>query len=209
MGPGAQEQIGIEYMGPNCRALSVQPQIMFFHGAAARINGRGLLLLGVSGAGKTSISLALAARGHDFYGDDIVGVRLESRALVPLRRAAHVRAGPAAPGMTQALDRSGASSDNERRLADVSRLFPQAGAAPAALDVTVCLRHFTSTTRLTQFSPGSQDLQWVTPHVGSLHAGRAAERAMRVLSLVSDSPCYFLDSASPESAADALENLTE
>jgi len=191
------------------RVLSAQPHIIFFHGAAARVNGRGVLLLGVSGAGKTSISLALAARGHDFYGDDIVGVRLESRAMVPLRRAAHVRAGPAASEVTRAIDRSDVPRDGERRLADISRLFPQAGAGAAALDVTVCLRDFTESTRVTPFSPGPQDLRWVTPHAGSLHAGRPAERVMRVLSVLSPSPCFFLDSASPESAADALERLTE
>ena len=191
------------------RVLSAQPQIMFFHGAAARVNGKGVLLLGVSGAGKTSVSLALAARGHDFYGDDIVGVQLDSGAMVPLRRAAHVRAGPAASEVTEAIARSNVSSEGQRRLADVSRLFPQAGAAAAALDITVCLRDFTESTRLTPFSPTSQDLRWVTPHAGSLHAGRPAERIMRVLSVLSPSPCFFLDSASPESAADALERLTE
>jgi hypothetical protein len=190
------------------RALSVQPQIMFFHGAAVGVNGRGLLLLGASGTGKTSVSLALAARGYDFYGDDIVGVRLDSRAIVPLRRAAHVRTGPSAPEVTKALGDSPAS-DARSRIADVSRFFPQAGAAPAALDITVCLRRFAGETSLTPFSPRPQDLQWVTPHVGSLHAGGVAERAMRVVSLVSDSMCLFLDAASPESAADALEQLTE
>ena len=190
-------------------ALSVQPQTMFFHGAAVRVNGTGVLLLGVSGAGKTSLSLALASRGHGFYGDDIVGVRLDSGAIVPLRRAAHVRPGPAAAAVTNALDRSAAQQGAERRLADVSRLFPQAGAEAGTLDVTVCLRRFAAVTRLTPFAPRPQDLPWVTPHVGSLHAGNVAERAMHVLSLVSDSRCFFLDSASPGSAADALERLTE
>ena len=190
------------------RVLSVQPQIVFFHGAAVRVNGRGLLLLGVSGAGKTSVSLALAARGHDFYGDDIVGVRLDSRSIVPLRRAAHVRTGPTAPEVARALGDAPASHSGQR-LTEVSRLFPQAGAAPATLDLTVCLRHFTGETCLTAFSPRPEDLRWVTPHVGSLHAGRPAERAMRVVSLFSDSACFFLDSASPESAANALEQLTE
>lgn len=190
------------------RALSLQPEIMFFHGAAVRVNGRALLLLGASGAGKTSVSLALAARGHDFYGDDIVGVRLDSRAIVPLRRAAHVRTGPTAPEVARALGDSPASVGG-RRLAEVSRVFPQAGAAPASLDLTVCLRHFAAETCVTPFSPRLQDLHWITPHAGSLHAGRAAERAMRVVSLVSDSTCFFLDAASPESAANALEQLTE
>lgn len=183
------------------RALSAQPQIMFFHGAAVRVNGRGVLLLGESGSGKTSVSLALAARGHDFYGDDIVGVRLDSRSIVPVRRAAHVRTGPAAPDVAQTV--------GDRRLVDVSQHFPQAGSAATVLDVLVCLRHFTAQTQVTPFVPTARDLRWVTPHVGSLYAGPLAHRTMRVVSLFSTSTCFFLDSASPASAASALEELTE
>jgi hypothetical protein len=190
------------------RALAAQPQIMFFHGAALGVNGKGVLLLGVSGSGKTSVSLALAARGHDFYGDDIVGVRLDSRSIVPLRRAAHIRNGPVAPGVAKALAHSGDSLSGGR-LADVASLFPQSGSAAAELDVVVCLRRFTSNTHLTRFTPRARDLAWVTPHAGSLYAGEKAERAMRIVSLLAASTCFFLDSGSPESAAEAVEQITE
>jgi hypothetical protein len=39
--------------------------------------------------------------------------------------------------------------------------------------------------------------------------GRPAARAMRVLGFLNGIDCYFLDSASPDSAADAIENLLE
>lgn len=41
------------------------------HAAAASVDGRGLLLTGTSGAGKTTLALALARVGWDFLGDDL------------------------------------------------------------------------------------------------------------------------------------------
>jgi serine kinase of HPr protein (carbohydrate metabolism regulator) len=57
------------------------------------MRGQGLLLVGPKGSGKTTISLALAARGHDFLGDEMAGVRIGSLELVPVRRSLAVRDG--------------------------------------------------------------------------------------------------------------------
>src|SRR5262245_22761595 len=44
------------------------------HAACLAVGGRGLLLAGVSGAGKTTLALALARAGLQFLGDDTVFV---------------------------------------------------------------------------------------------------------------------------------------
>jgi hypothetical protein len=191
------------------RCLAAQPGILFFHGAATRINGRGVLLLGVSGSGKTSVSLELASRGHGFFGDDIVGVRTASREIVPLRRSAHVRQGPSGPAVRAALSRSGPSGEGTRIRADVGTLFPAAAVGPATMDYVVCLRRFADRTRLEPFHPRAEDVRWLTPHASTLASGPLGRQAMRVVSLFAASPCFFLDAASPESAADSLERLTE
>jgi len=192
------------------RCLATQAGILFYHAAANRVNGCGVLLLGVSGSGKTSVSLALASRGHAFYGDDIVGVRVPSQELVPLRRAAHVRQGPAGVGVRAALSSSTSPSDSGQRIrADVGLLFPAAAARPARADYVICLRRFADRTRLERFRPNIEDVVWLTPHASALAAGPVGRQAMRIVSLFAASRCFFLDSASPESAADALERLTE
>jgi hypothetical protein len=73
----------------------------------------------------------------------------------------------------------------------------------------VCLRRFAEQTRLERFRPRIEDVRWLTPHASTLASGPLGRQAMRVVSLFAASPCFFLDAASPESAADALERLTE
>jgi len=61
------------------------------HAGCVAREGRALLLLGESGAGKTTLSLALARRGWDFMGDDIVmvedrgGVAVAHALLLPAK----------------------------------------------------------------------------------------------------------------------------
>jgi len=191
------------------RTLSAQQHVLFFHAAAIAIDGRGFLLLGLSGTGKTSISLELAARGHDFYGDDLVGVEHGTRALVPLRRAAHVRRGPSSRLVRAALSDVDTPEDSDRKRAVVGELFPRAGAKAASLDYVICLRSFSDTTCLEAFDPSPADLSWVTPYASSVCAGNSGSQTMRIISLFSEATCFFLDAASPDGAADALEQIAE
>jgi hypothetical protein len=45
------------------------------HAAGVSVDGRGILLAGPTGAGKSTLALALAGRGLDFLGDDLVFLR--------------------------------------------------------------------------------------------------------------------------------------
>ena len=46
------------------------------HASAVRIDGRAVLIAGVSGAGKSTVAAALGARGHALVADDIAAVSL-------------------------------------------------------------------------------------------------------------------------------------
>ena len=87
------------------RLFRLQRNLLFLHAGSVGIGGSGVLLIGPKGAGKTTLSLALAARGHAFLGDEIAGVRLGSMELVPVRRSLAVRDGPRAAAVGDALDR--------------------------------------------------------------------------------------------------------
>src|SRR5947207_2119645 len=52
------------------RLIRRRPDLLFFHAASIGMDGRAYLLIGPKGRGKTSVSLALAARGHAFLGDE-------------------------------------------------------------------------------------------------------------------------------------------
>lgn len=70
------------------RLIRLQPRLLFFHAGSIGIRGQGVLIVGPKGSGKTTLSLALAARGHEFLGDEMAGVRIESLELVPVRALA-------------------------------------------------------------------------------------------------------------------------
>ena len=119
------------------RLIRLQQDLLFFHAGSVGLDGAGLLLVGPKGSGKTTLSLALAARGHDFLGDEMAGVRIGPLELVPIRRSLAVRDGMRAQGVEEALERVGAPYEpfpdgTERRRAYAAELFPGgAGPAPA------------------------------------------------------------------------------
>lgn len=67
----------------------------FVHASAVAIEGRALLILGKSGAGKSSLALELLAKGAELIGDD----RVE---LVDFAGAPHLRAHPRQRGHIEA-----------------------------------------------------------------------------------------------------------
>lgn len=76
------------------------------HGATLRIGGRRLLLVGDKGAGKTTLSLYLLARGHGFEGDEHVVVLPD--AVIARPRTLRVKAGSFAliPDLPPALQQA-------------------------------------------------------------------------------------------------------
>jgi hypothetical protein len=66
------------------------------HAAAVEVNGRALVLSGRSGAGKTTLALALAARGHRLLTEEIVWIGSD-QLVRGLPRALHVLAGSSPP----------------------------------------------------------------------------------------------------------------
>ena len=80
------------------RVLRLQPDVLFLHAAAAVVGGKGLLLAGPKKSGKTTLSTALAARGHGFLGDELSAIRMSTREMLPFRRAMSLSRGPPQPG---------------------------------------------------------------------------------------------------------------
>jgi hypothetical protein len=66
------------------RVVPVTPHLLTFHAAALQRHDRTLLLAGVSGAGKTTLSLALTRAGWCFGSDEIVLLGVRDMRALPL-----------------------------------------------------------------------------------------------------------------------------
>ena len=171
--------------------LALQPELMFFHAASAAIGDRGLLIMGERGSGKTSLALALGARGNAVLGEEIGALRLVTRELVPVRRSAQIR-------------RNGADAD--RLTAPLGQLCPLAAGRVARLGAVVRLRRFAKASLLEPLPLTSGNLDGLTLMACSLASnGGSAGRIARLLAVLAPVPAYALDAASPESAAELLE----
>ena len=196
------------------RLFRLQRNLLFLHAGSVGIGGQGVLLMGPKGAGKTTLSLALAARGHAFLGDEIAGVRLDSLELVPVRRSLAVRDGPRAAAVGAALDREEAPYEpfpdgTSRRRAFAGQLFGEP-AESLPLRRLVFLRGKGPAARLDPAPAGRELLGLLTP-LGASMWGRTPMQAMRaLLRLVSSVPAVMLDLGPPEATAELLaESLEE
>jgi len=73
------------------------------HGAAVAREGRGLILSGHSGVGKTTLSCALAEEpGWEWFSDDVAPLRLADGLLCPFPKALSLRPGIARPELLAA-----------------------------------------------------------------------------------------------------------
>ena len=72
-------------------ALAQRNDLVHLHGAAlcAPTERAGIVFVGDSGAGKTTLTLALMLRGFAPFGDDVTLMRPDTEELVPFRRAFH------------------------------------------------------------------------------------------------------------------------
>lgn len=196
------------------RLIRLQRRHLFFHAASAGIDGRGVLFVGPKGAGKTTLSLALASRGHAFLGDEIAAVRLESCELVPVRRSLAIRNGPRAEPVTEALGRVGALTEvypdgSERLRAQPAELFP--GVSPPALPLRamVFLRGVADEPRLEPFTPGHEHLRDLTPMGATLWGMPPVQRAFEMLSVLTQVQCYDLFIGDADKTALLVERTME
>jgi len=74
-------------------AVRTRGSCLALHGAGATISGRTVILVGTSGAGKSSTCLSLALRGARYLGDEVVFVRRDDLALEAFPKAITLKLG--------------------------------------------------------------------------------------------------------------------
>ena len=192
------------------RVLMLQPDLAVFHGASVAIAGCGVMILGPKGAGKTTVSLALAARGHSFLGDETAAVRLRSRELVPFRRSLSVRGGPTSTSVRNVLAETGLATETfpdgtVRTRIDIERLFPLNTAAPVSLSAVVFLGPREAQAELREVRPSREHFAQLGVLRSTMWEAPPAVRVMRLAGMLRATQCFVLHQSDPDSTADALE----
>lgn len=193
-------------------AMRMQTELLFFHAASVGIEGVGVLLTGNKGAGKTTLSMALAASGHAFLGDEIAAIRPQTRELAPFRRAISVRAGPCSPLVRRLLRAKSCATERfpdgtTRTRVRADELFPESTEASVPIHSIFFLSGFEDQARAEPFGPGTADLRLLTPLPCVFWGSSPARPMMQVAKLLSQVKCYRLYAGSPQETAGLIERI--
>jgi len=189
------------------RLLRIRADAIFFHASALGIFGEGTIFVGPTRGGKSTTSLALAARGHNFLGDEIAGYVPERGELIPFRRPVGIKPGPRATAVERGLAR-GVAEQIERDgfvRVDVDTLFPIAPPVAVPLRRIVFLRGFAERPSLERITPGRTEIAGLQPLMSSFLNAPHSRRVFELARLLSSAKVYQLHLGNPDATAVYLE----
>jgi hypothetical protein len=185
------------------------------HAASLVHEGRSLILCGRTRSGKTTLALALLARGFGLLSDEFALSAPDARTVLPYRRGVHVR--PGTPELVPEL--AFLSSRNQHPLSggfqwtlgfdELARIFPGRFPGPAALGHIVFLDPRTDRTE-SRLEPVSKGVAVVDLVRSTTATPSHFEGVMgRMASLVEDVPCLRLIPGRLESSVELISRLVE
>lgn len=203
-------------------AQLAQPSMIFVHAGGVSVDGRGTLIIGRSGQGKSTTTSTLASRGHALLGDETVGVRPDTRTVHAFRRTIKLRPGPRGQVVSDRLnvvphsirpDAAGTICTWVRP----SDLFPSESALSAPLTDVFFLRSFSDRARVERFTPTLDhldELQALTMSLSSVISWPASPahrlmRFVRILEVFNQCRCWFVDLGTPDETAALIERTVQ
>jgi hypothetical protein len=195
--------------------MRLQQDVWFFHAASLGIDKSGVLILGAKGSGKTTLSLAFAARSHAFLGDEYAAVWVRAGAILPFRRAVSIRPGVCAARLEARLQEMNPLIDktqdglNRVRLS-VRDVFPDAPSCSVSLSHCFFLRSFKREPAVVEFAPGESGLPLLQPLVASLWCQRSGISTLEFLRTFSKARCFLVDvGGTADETAELIERVVE
>ncbi|HEX6737739.1 MAG TPA: hypothetical protein VF310_05700 [Vicinamibacteria bacterium] len=191
------------------RLVGLRADALFFHAASVGVAGRGALLVGPKGAGKSTLALGLAARGHDFLGDETACYLPAAGTIIPLRRPVGIKPGPRARAIDEALARARlqADADGIVRMDVEALLEPEARlAAPRALPLraVLFLEGFGPAPRVTAAAAERDAVARLQPFSSSLTAAPQAQRVFEMARLLGAARVFRVTHGDPDGTTDAV-----
>jgi hypothetical protein len=189
------------------RLLRSRPDIIFFHASALGMFGEGTIFVGPSGGGKSTISMALAARGHNFLSDEVGAYAPDTGQLFPFRRPVGIKPGPRAVAVERGLPaRANARIESEGFFrVDLDAIFQTEPPQVAPLRRIVFLRGFCKTPRLERIKPARKELIELQPLLSSFLNASHSRRVFELTRLLATAKVYQLHLGSPDETAIYLE----
>ena len=188
-------------------AIRAQGDVAFVHAGAVVVDGAAVLLVGDKGHGKTTLTLALAARGLALASDELAAVDVRTGLVHPVPRALSIRRGPRSGLVDERLQDVETFEEDwpdgtVRTRALASALFTLADAAP--LRAVVFLGRMRARAALERFDAGARDVARFGLHPCSLATASPARRVFALASLLARAECYALDPGDPDATADLV-----
>ena len=185
------------------RLVGLRADALFFHAASVGVEGRGALLVGPKGAGKSTLALALAALGHDFLGDETACYLPAGGTIIPLRRPVAVKPGPRARAVDEALARVRPPADADGIVrVPVDALLDVAPARALPLRAVLFLDGFGPEAQVERATPGRDDLARLQPFSSSLVAAPRAQRVFEMARLLSAVRVFRVRHGDPDATAE-------
>lgn len=186
-----------------------QRGLLAVHAAAVARGGRAVVLSGPGGTGKTTLALALAARGFEILSDELAVLDPAGRLVFPYRRNVHVR--PGTPELVDGMEHL-ASRPREQLGGGIAWAIPHSelgstlDEAPRALAGVVMLRPH----ELGRVEPDIQPLRGSLAAIALMRATWAASRDYAgsldgLARVVAGAPCIALTPGSPMASALAVD----
>jgi hypothetical protein len=191
------------------RLMRLRDDAIFFHAASLAVAGRGALIVGPKGAGKSTLALALATRGHGLLGDEHAAYVPARDELLPFARPVGVKPGPRARTSDEALARAGRDPERDGMMrVPVEDLAAVAMApGPVPLRAVVFLRGFGDAARLDRVEPGREELAALQPVASSFANAAPTERVFQLVRLLSRAAVFHLRAGSPDDTAALTESV--
>lgn len=197
-----------------------QPETLFVHAASFGVAGAGALLIGAGHSGKSTMSLALAARGHAFLGDDMAALRTRTGEVVAFARVMRLRPGPyvsAFAARLRAIQHEVATGGDgaPRTLVSAGDLFPGSVVQALPLRFAFLLDGFATRPKVTPFRPELLDAARLKAVVAEslpfwgISPGRDLLKFLDVLNALARLDCYRVELGSPDDSVSAIEEVME
>jgi hypothetical protein len=201
--------------------LASQTDVIVVHAAAASIGGAGALITGGSHAGKTTLAVQLAARGHQVLGDETAVLRSATNELLPLPRSVNLRPGPRDASVIAALDalgdQAGPPTDLWSSVIRMGELFPSSRPDPVELRAAFLLDGFTDRASVVPYEVNLDDEFFFMCLAGNetaysswgTYVERRAARLLALKRILERCPFWRVEVGPPDETAELIEHTLE